>query len=118
MSFSVVKTLRVITLLSVLLQLINCDRLKCGKDNPSKESHCTKYGTDSGFLCFWISSSKESDSGKCGLMSYGEAKDLGIKGEQIITNADGSSQYYSCGNASSYLKLTLFSIALVCLFLL
>ena len=51
-------------------------------------------------------------------MSYGEAKDLGIKGEQIITNADGSSQYYSCGNASSYLKLTLFSIALVCLFLL
>ena len=84
MSFSVVKTLRVITLLSILLQLINCERLKCGKDNPSKESHCTKYGTDSGFLCCWISSSKESDSGKCGLMSYGEAKDLGIKGETII----------------------------------
>lgn len=118
MSFSFFNTLKLITLLSILLQFTNCERLKCGKDNPSSEKHCTKYGTDSGFLCCWISSSKESDSGKCGLMSYGEAKDLGIKGEKTITNEDGSSIYYSCGNSSSYLKLTLLSIALVCLFLL
>ena len=115
MSFSLFTLLKAVAILSIFVQLADC-RIKCGKDNPSKESHCTKYGTDSGFLCCWIADSESSKSGTCGLMSYGEAKDLGIKGTKTITNeADNTSQYYSCGNASSYLKMTFISIALLCL---
>ena len=102
------KTIILLVLVSFTIQIQDEKRIKCGKDNPTKESHCTKYGTDSGFLCCWI---KNPSLERCGLMSYGEAKDKGIKGTATVKNDDDVDTYYSCGNNSSYLKYTFAAIS-------
>ena len=44
-------------------------------------------------------------------MSYGEAKDKGIKDHTNLTNDEGLDTYYSCGNNSLYLKYTFAAIS-------
>lgn len=74
---------------------------KCGAPNPEKESHCTKYGTDSDFLCCYVKATSLSTP-VCALISYASAAKIGIKG--TLTASDGT--YYSCGNVSFFLKFT------------
>ena len=80
-----------------------------GKTNPKNEGQCTVYGTDSGFLCCYV---KDKDgSPKCQLMSYKLAEMMEIKGKKTIENGT----YYSCGNSSSFIQITLFSLFLILL---
>ena len=51
------------------------DDLICGKDSPKKEEDCTKYGTGSGMLCCWVAKTKDSNEGKCTLLSQKIAED-------------------------------------------
>ena len=76
--------------------------LTCGKENPEKETDCTKYGTSSGLLCCWIAEnpdSKTTKNGKCYLLPESKADSHYI--EDCAQLKDG---YWSCGNSSSYLK--------------
>ena len=76
--------------------------ISCGKANPTKETHCTKYGTDSGMVCCWVKKEGQSD-GICTLISNNRAKNLGIVG-----NYDFVDEYWSCGNKSFYIYLNMF----------
>ena len=78
-----------------------------GKNNPKNEGQCTIYGTDSGFLCCYVKD--KNGNPKCQLMSYKLAESMEIKGKKTIENGT----YYSCGNSSSFIKITLFSLFLV-----
>ena len=102
------KTLIVILLVSFSIQLTDADWIDCGKKNPTKEEDCTKYGTDSGFLCCYILNDNRKE---CKLMSYGEAKDKDINDRKNLTNDEGLDTLYSCGNNSSYLKYTFAAIS-------
>ena len=73
--------------------------LTCGKGNPKEESDCTDYGTGSGLLCCWIADNGESSSGKCYLYPESKADSHNIDGCTKF-----KTQYWSCGNSSSYLK--------------
>ena len=89
--------------------------LTCGKENPTKEKDCTKYGTGSGLLCCWIAESGEASStidGKCYLLPESKADSHNIDGCAQFKDA-----YWSCGNSSSYLKaITVLFVILVALF--
>ena len=86
------------------------EELTCGKEYPSKDTDCTKYGTGSEMLCCWVASSKESTTGKCFLIPQDLAESAGIDGEKYF---DQQNQYFSCGNKSSYLNYNIIMILLV-----
>ena len=58
---------------------INSNCISCGKKNPTKEKHCTKYGTDSGFVCCSV---KTSAGIECQLRTFKWAENNDIKGEK------------------------------------
>jgi hypothetical protein len=91
----------------LFLRRINSfQNITCGK-KPTDSTKCSKYGTDSGFLCCYV---KDKDaSPKCQLMSYKLAEIMEIKGKKTIENGT----YYSCGNSSSFIKITLFSLIFI-----
>ena len=90
--------------------------ISCGKPKPKKEKDCTKYGTDSGMLCCWVSPSKSSSEGKCTLLSSNTAKDtkFKIEGDKEFeeTDSDGN-KYWSCGNKSFYLRADFFFVLIL-----
>lgn len=104
MSFKLLKIL-LITSCFIFINTADYLEIPCGKKDPEKDTHCSKYGTDSGFLCCWIIEGNEAP--KCRLMSHGRAKELGIKGEKNFTDTN---IYYACGNSSTYLKDVAFAI--------
>ena len=79
---------------------INSNCISCGKKNPKKEKHCTKYGTDSGFVCC---SFKTSQGIECQLKTFKWAENNEIKGEKDFQNGT----VIDCGNNSKYLKISL-----------
>ena len=74
--------------------------LTCGKENPKKQSDCTKYGTDSGMYCCWVAQNENDEKGKCHLISLKKIERSGIDGCAQFTDS-----YWSCGNFSSYIKM-------------
>jgi len=74
--------------------------LTCGKENPKKQTDCTKYGTDSGMYCCWVAENENDEKGKCYLISLTKIERSGIDG-----CAQFSDSYWSCGNFSSYIKM-------------
>ena len=84
--------------------------ISCGKPHPKKEKDCTKYGTDSGMLCCWLTKKKEDTNGVCTLLSQKTAE-----GEQF--NFKGSEEfqdnYWSCGNKSFHLKADIFFVIIL-----
>ena len=90
--------------------------ISCGKPNPKKEKDCTKYGTDSGMLCCWVSRAKDSEEGKkCTLLSQKTAEEkFKLEGEKTFDTS-----YWSCGNKSFYLRTDIsFIVILIVLTLL
>ena len=82
--------------------------IQCGKKEPKKEKDCTKYGTDSGMLCCWVSDSKGSTKGQCTLLSTHKADEKEIDGETYFKNEKSINKYWDCGNKSIYLNINLF----------
>lgn len=79
--------------------------LSCGKKDPKKEKDCSKYGTDSDFVCCYIE--KKSDGSKeCKLASYDSAKAFGIKGKQHVYEGENEVAYIDCGNNAFGIKYT------------
>ena len=74
--------------------------LTCGKENPKKQTDCTKYGTDSGMYCCWVAQNENDENGKCHLISLKKIERSGIDGCAKFTDS-----YWSCGNFSSYIKM-------------
>ena len=74
--------------------------LTCGKENPKKQTDCTKYGTDSGMYCCWVAQNENDGKGKCHLISLTKIERSGIDGCAQFTDS-----YWSCGNFSSYIKM-------------
>ena len=74
--------------------------LTCGKENPKKQTDCTKYGTDSGMYCCWVAQNENDENGKCHLISLKKIERSGIDGCAKFTDS-----YWSCGNYSSYIKM-------------
>jgi hypothetical protein len=94
-------TPKVFLLLLIIVNLfINSNCISCGKKNPTKEKHCTKYGTDSGFVCC---SFKTSQGIECQLKTFKWAENNEIKGEKDFQNGT----VIDCGNNSKYLKISL-----------
>ena len=88
------------------------DDLICGKDNPKKDTDCTKYGTGSGMLCCWVAENENDKNGKCYLVSETLADNAGIDGKQSFPTAK---KYFSCGNKSYYLNYNIIMILLILL---
>ena len=83
--------------------------IQCGKKEPKKKKDCTKFGTDSGMLCCWVSDSPgESREGQCTLLSKDKASEKKIKGEKFFENGNNNDKYWDCGNESIYLNINLF----------
>jgi len=86
------------------------DYLPCGKEKPEIEKHCTKYGTDSGFVCCFIKKLNSTNNPLCSLISYREIEEIyhvrGKKSNVTVEDFNGNKSYYffSCGNNSKYLK--------------
>jgi len=86
------------------------DYLPCGKEKPEIEKHCTKYGTDSGFVCCFIKKLNSINNPLCSLISYREIEEKfhvhGTNSNVIIEDINGekSQYFFSCGNNSKYLK--------------
>ena len=79
--------------------------IKCGKKNPKKYEDCTKYGTDSGMLCCWISSREyEANDAECVLLSFKMAKSKGITGKKTFIQGDNK-RFWACGNNEKYINL-------------
>ena len=94
-------TPKVFLLLLIIVNLfINSNCISCGKKNPTKEKHCTKYGTDSGFVCC---SFKTSQGIECQLKTFKWAENNEIKGVKDFQNGT----VIDCGNNSKYLKISL-----------
>ena len=87
--------------------IINDDypNIPCGKKNPKNPKDCTKYGTDSGMLCCWVSNTQKTEQ-FCTLLYYKKAEEKNIKGEQTFTTGD-KNRYWNCGNKSFYLNLNI-----------
>lgn len=81
---------------------------KCGKPSPVEEKDCTKYGTDSDFLCCYVKQPNGSNA-VCALISYARANQIGIKGKYTAPDET----YYSCGNVSVFLKFTFVVLGLL-----
>ena len=84
--------------------------ITCGKKNPKKEKDCTKYGTDSGMLCCWVAKTKDSNEGKCTLLSQKIAEDQKF---QLNDFKQFDDLYWSCGNKSFYLRTDIFLIIIL-----
>ena len=98
--------------------IINVDypNITCGKTNPTKQTDCTKYGTDSGMLCCWVSN-EQKEGQFCTLLSYKAAGEKGITGEKTFTKGEEKYRYWDCGNKAFYLNLnTLFFFTSLLLF--
>ena len=95
---------------------VDCPNISCGKNKPSKIKDCTKYGTDSGMLCCWISESEYSNNGICTLVYQKKAEDMGIKGNATFNI--GIYKYWNCGNKSFYITsnmiLIIISLFMLC----
>ena len=74
--------------------------ITCGK-KPTDSTKCSKYGTDSGFLCCYIRIQNEEPY--CRLIEKKKAESLGIKGELTINGT-----YFECGNSDNYINISLF----------
>ena len=83
------------------------EELTCGKSSPKKEKDCTKYGTGSGMLCCWVKPS--GGSGKCYLVPESKADEAGIDGAKTFTSGD----YWSCGNKSTYINISIVLFLLI-----
>ena len=119
---------KLLLLLLLLFSLSFCrirfkNYLPCGKENPVIEKDCTKYGTDSGFVCCFIKKLNSITNPLCTLISYGDIEENfhvhGTNSNVIVEDFDGISKYYfSCGNNSKYIKIfTLVYFAINILFL-
>ena len=76
--------------------------LTCGKEKPSKQTDCTKYGTDSGMYCCWVANDENDTKGKCHLISLKKIEKSGIDGcAQFIDT------YWSCGNFAFYIQINI-----------
>ena len=94
-------TSKVFFILLIIANLfINSYSITCGKKNPKKEKHCTKYGTDSGFVCC---SRKTSAGIECELRTFKWAENNEIKGVKDFNNGT----VIDCGNNSKYLNISL-----------
>ena len=86
------------------------DYLPCGKEKPEIEKHCTKYGTDSGFVCCFIKKLNSINNPLCSLISYREIDEIfhvhGTNSNVTVEEENGEKSHYffSCGNNSKYLK--------------
>ena len=79
------------------------EELTCGEENsPEDPEDCTKYGTGSGMVCCWISSSKNS-KGRCRLVPDSTARQYGISGTKTFTATTSNDKYWDCGNDASFL---------------
>ena len=87
------------------------DELYCGKKNPKKPKHCTKYGTGSGMVCCWIGKD-ENTNGKCRLVPDETARQHNISGVKTFNSAIADEQYWDCGNNSNYMFFNLVNILL------
>ena len=91
--------------------IINVDypNITCGKNNPKKPTDCTKYGTDSGMLCCWVSYKQEKEENEqfCTLLSYKVAGENEIKGKKTFSKGEVKYRYWDCGNKSFYLNLNI-----------
>ena len=76
----------------------------CGKKNPKKDTDCTKYGTDSGMLCCYVTKSNEDPF--CTLLSSKKADEISLKDVQVFDN----NERWSCGNKSFYIKINIILI--------
>ena len=83
--------------------------IQCGKKSPKNPKDCTKYGTDSGMVCCWVSNGKNDNEGKCVLINNERARDLEIKGEHTFNDAK-ENKYWSCGNKSINLNINIILI--------
>ena len=90
--------------------------ITCGKKDPKKPKDCTKYGTDSGMLCCWVSGSRESSSGLCTLLSTNKADNMNIDGETLFKSGENNNYYWNCGNKSIFLNICIL-LNIVLLFL-
>ena len=91
--------------------------IKCGKKNPKKYEDCTKYGTDSGMLCCWISSGEyETNDAECVLLSHIMADKKGINGKKTFIQGDNK-RFWACGNNVDYLNLRFIYLFYILLFL-
>ena len=77
--------------------------LTCGKEEPNKQTDCTKYGTDSGMYCCWVAKDEFDKEGQCYLISLKKIERSGIDG-----CAQFKDSYWSCGNFSTYIKINIF----------
>ena len=90
------------------------NELTCGEENsPEDPEDCTKYGTGSGFVCCWISDTKNS-KGICRLIPDSVAREHGISGSKTYTSSVDGKNYWDCGNDSTFL---IFKFAYIVLFL-
>ena len=82
------------------------EELTCGKESPSEQKDCTKYGTGSGMLCCWVAEDKDSTNGKCYLLpqTIAESDTYQINGEQEFATSSKGYRYWSCGNKSNFLN--------------
>ena len=82
--------------------------IQCGKKEPKKPKDCTKYGTDSGMLCCWVSGTKDSSIGECTLLSSIRAEEMKIDGDTLFTGGGENNNYYwNCGNKSIFLNISI-----------
>ena len=106
--------MNILKIILILLQILSINSTTTsyptcgkGKNNPKSEKQCTIYGTDSGFLCCYVKDL--NGNAKCQLMSHKLAEILDIKGFKTVENGT----YYSCGNSSNYLNLSIFILFLL-----
>ena len=90
--------------------------IRCGKKNPKKYEDCTKYGTDSGMLCCWVSSGEyETNDAECTILSTKMADMKGIVKKKSFIQ--GTKKFWACGNNVAYLNLKLIYLFYILLFL-
>ena len=81
--------------------------IQCGKPHPNSSKDCTKYGTDSGMLCCWVSKDEKSKEGECVLIYHDIAEiTFEIDGDAIFKyEKEEKNRYWNCGNKSIYLSI-------------
>ena len=100
---------KIFLIMILFLRRINSfQNITCGK-KPTDSTRCSKYGTDSGFLCCYVKDNNKQPY--CMLMSTKRAESMGIKGEFIINGV-----YYECGNSSNFLTFSFLLILFLLLF--
>jgi len=95
------------------------EHLPCGKEKPVVEKDCSKYGTDSGFVCCYIKKLNSINNPICSLISYKEIDEIYHvhgKSNVMVEEINGETKEYifSCGNNSKYIKnLSIFLLLLI-----